>query len=93
MTSLSKPNMSAVWSLHTLSTRECSSNERLRPRGRGCTPIYSYIRRLGSFVWAQNLEFQYFLGIFRRMICLFLFVFFLFFFGGGGMKNNFLGGA
>ena len=25
----------AVWILHTLSTRECSSNERLRPSGGG----------------------------------------------------------
>ena len=32
------------------------------PGGGGCTLIFSYIRRLGSFVWSQNLEFQYFFG-------------------------------
>ena len=72
MTSLSDPSCliehelyveNAVWILHTLSTRECSSNERLRPRGRGggVLLIFSYIRgRLGPFNWAQNFEFQYF---------------------------------
>ena len=75
MTSLSDPPCliehelyveNAVSILHTLSTRECSTNERLRPRGRGYgvegTLIFSYIRRLGPFLWAQNFEFQYFFG-------------------------------
>ena len=30
--------------------------------GGGVTRIFSYIRRLGSFFWVQNFEFQYFLG-------------------------------
>ena len=56
MTSLSDPPCliehehyvkNAVWILHTLSTWECSSNERLRPRGRGDTLIFSYIHWLG----------------------------------------------
>ena len=75
MTSLSDPPCliehelyveNAVWILHTFFTRECLSNERLRPRGEeggGGTLIFSYIRRrLGSFNCAQNFEFQYFLG-------------------------------
>ena len=33
----------------------------LEPGG-GCTLIFSYICRLGSFFGAQNFEFQYFLG-------------------------------
>ena len=39
----------AVWILHTLSIPECSSNERLRPRGGGGGTDISYIRRLGPF--------------------------------------------
>ena len=31
------------------------------PGGKG-TPIFLYIRRLGSFFGVQNFEFQYFLG-------------------------------
>ena len=76
MTSLSDPPCliehelyveNAVWILLTLSTRKCSSYDRLRPRGRGGggTLIFSYIRRLGPFFffffWGgggpQNLEF------------------------------------
>ena len=74
----------AVWILHTLSTRKCSSNDRLRPRGRGVgTLIFSYIRRHGPFLGAQNLEYQYFFLVFRRMI--------FFFWGGGGYEEYFLG--
>ena len=74
MTSLSDPPSlikhdlyveNAVWILHTLSTRECSSNERLRPRGRwggGGTLIFSYIRRLEPFLGLKNLNFNIFLG-------------------------------
>ena len=68
MTSLSDPPCliehelyveNAVWILHTLSTRECSSNERLCLSGEG---EYSdiIIHRLGPFLGAQNFEFQYF---------------------------------
>ena len=77
MTSLSDPPClieheiyveNAVWILHTLSTRECSSNERLRclGGGGGGTLIFSYIRRLGPFLGAQNLEFQYFFFGFHK---------------------------
>ena len=47
------------------------------PRGwvRGGTPIFSYIRRLGSFFGVQNFEFQYLGGGGFRI---------LFFLGGGG---------
>ena len=34
--------------------------------GWGATLIFSYIRRLGSFVWVQNFEFQYFLTSSRK---------------------------
>ena len=59
MTSLSDPPClvehelyveNAVWILHMLSTWECSSNERLRPRGEGGTLIFPYIGRLGQFL-------------------------------------------
>ena len=60
MTSLSDPLSliehelyveNAVWILHTLSTRECSSNERLGPRGGGGgTLIFSYKLRLWPFL-------------------------------------------
>ena len=53
---------SAVWILHTFSTRECSSNERLRPRGEGGTLMFSYTRRLGPFFGSQHFKFQYFFG-------------------------------
>ena len=43
--------------------------------GGGRTPIFSYIRRLGSFFGVQNIEFQYFWVFFSE---------FFFFFGGGG---------
>ena len=59
----------------TYSTRKCSSNERLCPRGGGGggggggTLIFSYIRRLGQLLGAHNFEFfggfqkkEYFLG-------------------------------
>ena len=50
------------------------------PRGGGGgTPIFSYIRRLGSFFGVQNFEFQYF--------------FFFFLGGGGGSEFFFLGGG
>ena len=29
--------------------------------------IFSYIRRLGSFFWVQNFEFQYFFWFFRKI--------------------------
>ena len=32
----------------------------------GGTLIFSCIRRLGSFFWVQNFEFQYFWGVFRK---------------------------
>ena len=35
-------------------------------QGGGGTPIFSYIRRLGSFLVAQNFEFQYFGGVFSK---------------------------
>ena len=78
MTSLSDPPCliehelyveNAVWILHTLSTRKCSSNERLRPRGSGVlSDFHSYVAfKLGPFFvgggGAQNLEFQYFWGV------------------------------
>ena len=78
MTSLSDPPCliehelyveNAVWILHTLFTRECSSNERVPPSGEGWgggTLIFSYIHRLGPFNWAQNFEFQYFFGGFSE---------------------------
>ena len=44
--------------LHTLYTRECSSNERLRPKGEGDTLIFSYIRRLGPFLRLKSLNFN-----------------------------------
>ena len=34
--------------------------------GGGGTLIFSYIRRLGSFFWVQNFEFQYFWGFSER---------------------------
>ena len=34
--------------------------------GGGGTLIFSYIQWLGSFFWVQNLEVQYFLGVFRK---------------------------
>ena len=91
MTSLSDPPClieyelyveNAVWILHTLSIRKCSSNDRLRPRRRG-VGVLSYFHiyvDLGHFWGAQNLEFQYFFWVFRRMI-----------FWGGGYKEYFLG--
>ena len=33
-----------------------------RPKSRGGTLIFSYIRRLGPFFWGQIFEFQYFWG-------------------------------
>ena len=38
----------------------------MAPSGGG-TLIFSYIRRLGSFMGVQNFEFQYFFGVFRKM--------------------------
>ena len=35
--------------------------------GGGVTLIFSYIRRLGTFFWVQNFEFQYFFGVFRKI--------------------------
>ena len=45
------------------------------PRGGGGTLIFSYIRRLGSFMGVQKFEFQYVFCFFRKMI---------FFLGGEG---------
>ena len=36
--------------------------------GGGGTLIFSYIRRLGSFFWGQNFEFQYFWGFSEKLI-------------------------
>ena len=36
--------------------------------GGGGTLIISYIRRLGSFFWVQNIEFQYFWGFSGKLI-------------------------
>ena len=33
----------------------------------GGTVKFSHIRRFGSFFWVQNFEFQYFLGVFRKI--------------------------
>ena len=38
------------------------------PGGMGGTLIFSYIRRLGSFLGVQNFEFQYFWGFSERFI-------------------------
>ena len=35
--------------------------------GGGGTLIFSYIRRLGPFLGVQNVEFQYFGGVFRKI--------------------------
>ena len=35
--------------------------------GGGSTPIFPYIRRLGTFLGVQNFEFQYFGFFFRKM--------------------------
>ena len=41
----------------------------LSPRlgGGDGTLIFSCMRRLGLFFWVQNFEFQYFLGVFRKL--------------------------
>ena len=36
--------------------------------GGGCTLIFSYIHRPGLFLGVKNFEFQYFWGVFRKMI-------------------------
>ena len=36
-------------------------------KAQGGTMIFSYIRKLGSFFWVQNFEFQYFWGVFRKI--------------------------
>ena len=38
--------------------------------GGGGTLIFSYIRRLGTFLGVQNFEFQYFLGFHKKIIFL-----------------------
>ena len=91
MTSLSDPPCliehelyveNAVWILYTLSTWECSSNERLRPWGWwGGTLIFLYIRRLGPFFGLRILNFNIFGGVLEKGIFL------------GGMKNFFGGGV
>ena len=44
---------------------------RIVPRGEGGgTLIFSYIRRLGSFYWVQNFEFQYFFRFSEKWIFL-----------------------
>ena len=86
MTSLSDPPClieheiyveNAVWILHTLSTRECSSNE--RPRGERGTLLFSYIRRLGPFFGGSKFWISIFFLVFRKMNIF------------GGVKNIFLG--
>ena len=61
----------------------------------GGTLIFSYIRRLGPFFWVQNFEFQYFLGVFKKINIFWgyedfvdIFFFFFFFLGGGGSSQN-----
>ena len=51
---------------------------RTRGGGGGGTPIFSYIRRLGSFLGVQNFEFQFF----------FIYLFFFLFWGWGGVQKN-----
>ena len=53
----------AVWILHTLSTRECSSNERLGPRGGGGVLLYFH----------TNVGFGHFLGSKFRISIFFCF--------------------
>ena len=70
-----------------MSTRECSSNERLRSRGGGGgggTLIFSYIRRrLGPFNWGLKiLNFNIFFGFQKSEY---------FGGGGGGYEEYFLG--
>ena len=60
---------------------------------RGGTLIFSYIRRLGSFLGVQNFEFQYFFGGGFQKNEYFLggmkilWIFFFFFWGGGVITN------
>ena len=59
-----------VWILHMLSTRECSSNERLRPRGGGGgggTMIFSYLRRRGQILGGSKFRISIYLLVFRKM--------------------------
>ena len=53
------------------------------PGGGGgtCTLIFSYIRRLGSFFWIQNFEFQYFFGVFRKINIFLVWIFCGYFLG------------
>ena len=46
-----------------MSLHQCAASS----EPQGGTLIFSYIRRLGSFLGVQNFEFQYFLGVFRNM--------------------------
>ena len=36
--------------------------------GGGGTLIFSYIRRLGSFLWVKHFKFQYFGGFYEKLI-------------------------
>ena len=54
--------------------------------GGGGTLIFSYIRRLGSFFWVQNFEFQYFWG-FSEKNNIFWDVKILWIFFGGSSQN------
>ena len=68
----------AVWILHTLSTWECSSNERLRPWGRGrYSDIFIHTYAWGHFFGLKILNFNI-LGFFSENE-----------YFGGGMKNIF----
>ena len=53
--------------------------------------IFSYIRTLGSFFWVQNFEFQYFLGVFRKINIILGMKILWIFFGGHRKIGLYLG--
>ena len=55
---------------------------------RGGTLIFSHILRLGLFFGVQNSEFQYFLGVFRKMNIFWGYEDFVDILGGGGSSQN-----
>ena len=57
----------------------------LLPWGEGNTLVCLYIRRLGSFFFVQNFEFQYFLGFSQKLIS---YGVMLWIFLGGHHKNG-----
>ena len=70
------------------SDARCDISGRCSTTAHGGTLIFSHIRRLGPFFRVQNLEFQYFSLVFRKMNNFWsmkiLWTFF-FFWGGGGV--------